>query len=227
MLNLIQDCLPDKTQLVAWSQGPEFRLEVTGTAESIADIGEQLAWLGSALRSSPYETGVTVVGAFVSDMGTNSASKITEGQPSKYFCNLSFNLDVIDNTGEISNGQCWHQLFRNPVIVRGYPIPRRPMSNMGLEISLDIMASLSGTRYINTFTNKIFIKGFSAMLVPTRHSDNILLWHLVCKKNGDRVSYLDGKDIHADNVSLPDLETSRHILGWSSSVRYLVGKNSL
>ncbi|KAL6904704.1 hypothetical protein GGI43DRAFT_287411 [Trichoderma evansii] len=215
--------LPDKTQLIAWSQGSKFKLEVIGTAESIADIGEQLAWLGSALRSSPYETGVTVVGAFVSGMGTNSTSGITEGQPPTFFCNISFNLDVVDNTGEILNGQCWHQLFRNPVIVKGYHIPRRPMSDMGLEISLDTMANLAGTHYINNFHNKIFIKGFSAMLVPTRHSDNILLWHLLCKKNGDRVSYLDGKDIHADDINLHDLETSRHILGWSSNIRYLVG----
>ncbi|KAL7901943.1 hypothetical protein HDV64DRAFT_267145 [Trichoderma sp. TUCIM 5745] len=215
--------LPDKTQLIAWSQGPEFKLEVTGTAESIADIGEQLAWIGSALRSSPHESGVTTVSAFVSNMGINSTSKMTEGHASSFFCNIGFNVDLTDDAGEIPNGQCWHQLFHNAVIVDGFPIPRRPKSSAGLEISLDTLASLTGTRYINTFNNKFFIKGFSTMLVPTRYSDNVLLWHLLCKKNGDRVSYLDGTDIHADNVSLPDLEKSRHILGWSSSIKYLVG----
>lgn len=153
-------------------------------------------------------------------MGINSAE---EPAPT-YFCNINFEFDMIDDAGEISNGQCWHQLFRNPVIVKGYPIPRRPMSDIGLEISLDTMANLVGTRHINTFHNKIFIKGFSAMLIPTRCSDNILLWHSFCKKNGDRVSYLDGRDLHAEDISLHRLETSRHILGWSSSVKYLVGK---
>ncbi|KAH8129832.1 hypothetical protein LI328DRAFT_153386 [Trichoderma asperelloides] len=215
--------LPDGTQLKSWPRGPEFKLEVTGTAESIAEIGEQLAWLGSALRSSPYETGAAVVGAFVSDMGIISASSLAEGPTPTYFCNINFEFDMINDAGEISNGQCWHQLFRNPVIVKGYPIPRRPMSDMGLEMSLDTMANLVGTHYINTFHNKIFIKGFSAMLIPTRCSDNILLWHSFCKKNGDRVSYLDGKDLHAEDISLHQLETSRHILGWSSSVKYLVG----
>ncbi|UKZ90800.1 uncharacterized protein TrAFT101_005797 [Trichoderma asperellum] len=211
--------LPDGTQLKSWPRGPEFKLEVTGAAESIAEIGEQLAWLGSALRPSPHESGAAVVGAFVSGMGINSAE---EPAPT-YFCNINFEFDMIDDAGEISNGQCWHQLFRNPVIVKGYPIPRRPMSDIGLEISLDTMANLVGTRHINTFHNKIFIKGFSAMLIPTRCSDNILLWHSFCKKNGDRVSYLDGRDLHAEDISLHRLETSRHILGWSSSVKYLVG----
>lgn len=158
-------------------------------------------------------------------MGINSTSKMTEGHASSFFCNIGFNVDLTDDAGEIPNGQCWHQLFHNAVIVDGFPIPRRPKSSAGLEISLDTLASLTGTRYINTFNNKFFIKGFSTMLVPTRYSDNVLLWHLLCKKNGDRVSYLDGTDIHADNVSLPDLEKSRHILGWSSSIKYLVGKS--
>jgi hypothetical protein len=224
MLTPIQDSLPDGTLLIAWSRGSEFKLQITGTAESIADTGEQLAWLGSALRSPSYGSGVTTVDAFVSHTGMNSVSGMTEGRTPTFFCNIKFNLDAFDISGEISNGQCWHQLFRNPVIVKGYPILRRPMSNVGLEVSLDVLASLAGTRYINTFNSQLFIKGFSTMLIPTRHSDNILFWHLLCNKNGDRISYLDGKDINTDNVSLSDLDKSRHILGWSSRVKHLVGK---
>jgi hypothetical protein len=224
MLNVIQDSLPDNTQLIAQSRGSKFRLEVTGTADVIADIGEQLAWLGSALRSSPLETGIIIVGAFVSGVGANP-SEVAERQAPTFFCNIGFHVDVIDGTGETSNGQCWHQLFRSPVIVKGYPIPRRPISNIGLEISLD--TRLAGTGHISTFNNKLFIKGFSTMLIPTRYSDSILIWHLICKKNGDRVSYLDEESINAADVSLSDLFSSRHFLGWSSQVRYLVGKKNL
>ncbi|KAK8918043.1 hypothetical protein VCV18_009373 [Metarhizium anisopliae] len=88
---------------------------------------------------------------------------------------------------------------------------------MGLEIRLDTMAHLAGTRHIQLFNNKIFIKGFSIMLVPTRHSDNILVWHLLFKKNGNRISYLDNNGSHIEETNLFDLETNRHILGWSSS----------
>lgn len=227
MLTLAQDNLPDGTRLIVWSLGPWFTLEVIGLADSIVEIGEQLAWLGSALRVSPYQTGVAVVNAFVSRMWISPASEVTQGSSSNFFCNINFNLDAVDSTGEIPNGQCWHDLFRNPVIVKGYPIPRPPLSNMGLEISLDTMAHLAGTRHIHLFNNKIFIKAFSTMLVPTRHSDNIFVWHLLSKKNGDRISYLDSDGSHVEETKLNDLETSRHILGWSSSVRYLTGKSSM
>ncbi|KID99359.1 Pfs domain protein, partial [Metarhizium majus ARSEF 297] len=211
----------DAGYLPLCSLGPCFTLGVTGIAESIAEIGEQLAWLGSALRSSPYQTGIAVVNAFVSGMWMSPANWGT--RRSEFSCNINFNLDAVDGTSEIPNGQCWHDLFRNPVIVKGYPIPRRPLSNMGLEIRLDTMAHLAGTRHIQLFNNKIFIKGFSIMLVPTRHSDNIFFWHLLSKKNGDRISYLDSDGSHVEETNLYDLETSRHILGWSSSVRYLTG----
>ena len=159
-------------------------------------------------------------------MWTNLPNETTGELASNFFCDINFNIDVIDNMGKLLNGQCWLQLFQNPVIVKGYPIPRKPASVVGLEISLDIMAGLVETRHINIFNNKIFIKGFSTMLVPTSYSGNILFWHLLYRKNGDHISYLDSKDIHAADISLTDLETSRHILGWCSKTRYLAGKRS-
>jgi hypothetical protein len=224
--NLAIDNLPDGTQLIAWSRGSEFKLEVTGIAECIAEIGEQLAWLSSALRSSPNETGVAFCNSFASEMGMEHFSDLTSRSPSRFFCNISFNLEFIDEAEGLSNGQCWHQLFRNPVIVKGYPILRRPVSNLGLEISLDTMAGLAQTQHINTFDNKIFIKGFCTMLVPTHYCGNIIIWHLLYKKNGERISYLESNGNHAENISLSGLETSRHILGWCSKVRYLAGKET-
>ncbi|KAF7591806.1 hypothetical protein BBP40_001077 [Aspergillus hancockii] len=103
--------LPDGTQLITWSRGPEFKHKAISIAESIAEIREQLAWLASAVRSSPYETGDTVINAFVGGMWTDSSSELTGGFASTFVCNISFNLDVIDDSGELSNGQCWLQLF--------------------------------------------------------------------------------------------------------------------
>jgi hypothetical protein len=227
MLTLIQDSLPDGTQLIAWSREPSFKLEAIGLAESLAEIGEQIAWLGSALRSSPYQTGATYVKAFLSGMGTSSSGDMIEASNSAFFCNINFDLDVADDTDETCSGQCWHELFRSPVIVQGYPIPRRPISGLGLEISLHTMASLAGTRHVQIFNNKLFLKAFATMLIPTRQSNGIILWHLLYKKNGDRISYLDGSDTHVKDISLFDLETSRHIVGWTSKVRYLAGKSFL
>jgi hypothetical protein len=66
--NLMQESLPDGRELIAFCQGSTFKLEAIGIADDISEIGEQLAWLGSALHSSTYEAGVAVVNAFISDM---------------------------------------------------------------------------------------------------------------------------------------------------------------
>ncbi|KAB8259361.1 hypothetical protein BDV32DRAFT_150476 [Aspergillus pseudonomiae] len=214
--------LPDGTKLIACLQGSEVRLEVTGISECIAEIGEQLAWLGAALRSSPYETGVAVCNAFASEFGMEELEDSTSPSFSRFFFHISFNLEFVDEAEISSSGQCWHQLFGNPVIVSGYPILRRPMSNLGIEISLDTMARLVKTQHINTFNRKFYIKGFCVMLVPTHSYDDIIVWHLLHKRNGERISYNETISGHAD-ISLSALEKSRHILGWCPKVRYLAG----
>lgn len=105
MLTMTQDNLPDGTQLIVCSGEPLFKLEVVGTAESIAEIGEQLAWLGSALRSSPYPTGIASVNAFLGGLQTSSSNEINERPTSMYFCNIGFNLNAVDDADVGSNGQ--------------------------------------------------------------------------------------------------------------------------
>ncbi|UKZ80339.1 hypothetical protein TrVFT333_008097 [Trichoderma virens FT-333] len=213
---------PDGTQLTVLSHGPRFTLQVNGISESIVEIGEQLTWLASALRSSPSQTEIFFVEARVKSEQLEEGMK---GPNAKYLCNVSFVESPIV-TSETANGQCWHQLFQKPVVVKGYSIPRRPTQHMGLEISLDIMAALAGTDRINTFDKKIFIKGFSTMMVPTGYSDNVILWHLFYNKEGGRISYLDSKMSHFEGLGLSDVESGRHILGWCSEVRCLSGKIS-
>jgi hypothetical protein len=87
------------------------------------------------------------------------------------------------------------------------------------------MATLVGTNRINIFKKKIFIKGFSTMMIPTGYSDNILFWHLIYDEYGDRISYLDSKVSHLEGISSSDIEGVRHILGWSSEVRCLSGES--
>lgn len=212
--------LPDNTKLTAWIYESKFMVETFGVGDSVAEIGEQLAWLGAALRSSLYEHGVAYCTPSISDIYIYDAPHPwPEG-----ICKIDFNFDKREERLEPSNGQCWRHLFRNPVVVKGYPIPRRSMYDTGLEIPLNIMARLAQTRHINTFDNKIFIKGFSTMLVLTKHNEELLIWHLLYNKDGDRISYLDNHVIHAEKISISDLESSRHVLGWCSEVRYYAGK---
>jgi hypothetical protein len=199
--------LPDNTTLTAWIHESEFIVEASGRADFVAETGEQFAWLGAALRSSPYELGVAYCTPFISDIrvGTLSCGDI--------LCKIEFTMRKIEDHFESSNSQCWHNMFRNPVVVNGYPIPRRPESVAGLEIPLNMMTGLAGTQQVNTFNGKLFIKGFSTMLVPTKHSGDLLIWHLLCNKDGSHISYRDNTIPHVENLCLSDLEHARHVIG--------------
>lgn len=113
------------------------------------------------------------------------------------------------------------------MVVEGYPIPRRSETDTGLEIPLNMMAGLARTQRANTFNEKLFIKGFSTMLVPTKHSGDLLIWHLLYNKDGNRISYLDNTIPHAENVSVFDLGKARHIRGWCSEIRNYAGRNDV
>jgi hypothetical protein len=105
--------LPDHTKLTAWIHGSKFMVEAFGTGDAVAEIGEQLAWLGAALRSSPYELGVFYCTPFISDIcvdntplpvfGTSSACEI--------LCKIGFTVEEELKHLETSNGQCWHNMF--------------------------------------------------------------------------------------------------------------------
>jgi hypothetical protein len=221
--------LPDNTELTAWIHDSKFMVEVFGTRYSVAEIGEQFAWLSAALHSSSHKLGVACYTPSIGEILVDSTLHPVSRTPSRHqiFCKIDVTLRECEEYHEPSNGQCWHRMFRNPVVVQGYPIPYRSEPSTGLEIPLDIMAGLVRTRRINTFNGKLFIKGFSTMLVPTRLSGDLLIWHLLYNKSGSRISYLDNTVAYADNANAVDLEKTRHIVGWCSEVKYYAGRDHI
>lgn len=69
-------------------------------------------------------------------------------------------------------------------------------------------------------------RDFRQCWVPTLYSNSILLWHLLQTENGDRISYLDTRGIELAEISLTELESCRHILGWCSDSKFLAGRSS-
>jgi hypothetical protein len=203
--------------------------EAFGTGDSVAEVGEQLAWLGAALRSSPYELGVAYCTPFISDIHVNNATHPVSERPCWFdsLCKIDFTVQEREKHLKPSNGQCWHNMFRNPVVVEGYPIPRRSEPDTGLEIPLNIMAGLARTRRVSTFNGQLFIKGFSTMLVPTKYTGDLLIWHLLYNKDGHRISYLENTVPHAGNISVVDLEKTRQVVGWCSEIKYYAGRNNV
>jgi hypothetical protein len=189
---------------------------VTGTVLKIADIGEQFAWIGAACRTSHKAESL----AF---------SIIDFEQSPQQFNFFSVKYDIQDlQDSEISQaGACWHQLFKNPVIVPGFPILARDHNERGLEIPLEMMARLGGAERATIYDGQLVIKGFSTMFVPTEQIHNSIMWHFVFNKNEERISYVDAKKRCPSKVVIMTyscLDSSRNFLGWSTSILLYTGE---
>jgi hypothetical protein len=144
---------------------------------------------------------------------------------------FTFQLKEIEPTHPSvqTNGSCWRPLFRNPVIVEGYPILARAHGEKGLEITLDMMAGLSQASRVTNFGGGLVIKGFSTMFCPTKRIKNSVLWHYLFSHDGKRMSYLSadmlcGGRARIHEVDIGCLEQSRNFLGWASSVEVHIGR---
>lgn len=181
-------------------------VEAKGTKCALADIGEQFAWLSAACRASGY------------------IERLAYCTPRLHIPlvdqDLLFQIDVVEEDLEpASNGTCWHSLFRNAVIVKGYPILTRHYNETGLEIPLRMMAELGEATRATLFSDQLLIKGFSRLFIPTARTKSSILWHLCFNKDGNRVSYLHKcKKCQARiKLLMDELLESRMFLGWVSS----------
>lgn len=216
-------------RMIAHYQGSYLTVLACGDTFSVAELGAQLAWLGGALRASPSQTissscvpytlifpekhaedlGRPVIGCFIDYRNVvQHAISVDRNQPS---------------------GSCWRSLFRNPAIVKGFPIPRRSRSNSGMQTSIGGMAALIKARRIVTFAGTTFIKGFSAMLAAVDADANTVYWHLFFNEDGHYISYEDPRvprvspaASNTANIDVDDPKT-QHILGWCVAIKNYTG----
>lgn len=206
--------LPDDvlgvTTLIASIRQQKFKLEVNSDISFIVEAGEVLSWIGAALRTSPYNERLVYCSPGLTWLDTSN-------------CSIGFVIEEIPQQIVPSNGQCWHRMFKNAVIVKGFPIRRKSEVRAGLEIPINIMAGLVRTKRIEQFHGRYFIKGFSAMLVPTKRSGDTIIWHHVFKQDGNYISYLDTSGAGYEHLKIIDVETSRHVVGWCIEAKIHAG----
>jgi hypothetical protein len=168
------------------------------------EVAQQLAWLGSAIQTSPY-----------GEVG-RSQCHISDENIGYGPCFLMwFYITPI----EVNESSCWHELFVNPVIAHNFPIEKRHFGK-GLEIPIHMMAALCGASQAVEFDGGIVIKGFSSMLVPLERREDSVQWHCLRKEDDDtRFPYAEVND-HCpgrallENVDFDSLTTTRAFLGW-------------
>jgi hypothetical protein len=195
--------------------------KVVGTITSIAEIGEQIAWVGASLRSSPFKTGICACRPVLKYERLHKTDAFVDHTASS---KIEFVMESVDGEGDTLNGRCWYGLFKNPVVVCGFPIPRRSTIDTGLELPLTMMMRLAGAKRVTFFDTRLVIKGYSTLLVPMRRCDGMIIWHLIYDKQGKRISYLSDTVDHGVHIGNSDLYSCRHILGWCSDAKTFAGK---
>ena len=158
-------------------------------SDFIVDVVQQLAWMGSALRTS----------ANGQVQYCEAELAVTRVQP--LFLDMTF--ETISPTEE--DDSCWFPLFKNPVIARQFPTAHRSHHEVGLQIPLDLMAALGGARHAVDYEGGLVLKGYSTLFVPVGLHENSVQWHLICAKGEDRVSYHEASNYSSSRVLLSDL----------------------
>lgn len=61
------------------------------------------------------------------------------------------------------------------------------------------------------------------MLIPAKKSGDLLIWHLLCNKHRERISYIEKTGEHERKITVDSLERFRHVVGWCSDATYHAG----
>ena len=124
---------------------------------------------------------------------------------------------------------CWFSLFNNPVIAQGFPVPGRSNCERGLELPIELMATLGGGRHAVDFEGGLVIKGTSIAFVPVKQYEDTIQWHMVSNSDGTRLRYNDLKMYRAlqNEVDYESIRAKRTILGWSQIAQSFLGTAGL
>lgn len=224
--------LSAELSISALHKNGQFTVSASGIPYSVAEVGEILAWLAASLRSSPTKGRAMVCRPVISSLlfpkasGTSMAvDRVVTG-----LCELGVEFQSLseDMSGE-SLGSCWLNAFRDPVIVQGYPILRRVRAGSGLELSVEMMSSLTNASYLVSFCRRTYLKGFSTMSFVAEVIGPTIFWHLLRSKDGTYISYEDARVPRVPEndaqqiVNHTIFTTGRHILGWCTKVSCLAG----
>lgn len=222
---------PGGIELRAQISGSIFIVTATGTGDSVAEIGQQLAWLGAALRLSPSQVGAATCSPFIksTSLKPSASLAVVGGQLPliELYCKIDFKIEELATDRESVAGKCWHDMFLKPLIVSGYPILTRSKRGLGNEMSLNMIAEFTGSYKAVEFNNTVYIKGLSAMVVAKEVIDDLIIWHYLFNSKGEHISYLDDKQQATQTISLQQLETARHVVGWTENCEYHAGKRHL
>ena len=174
-----------------------------------------LVWFGAAFQVSSSDQ------LQYSQSNLNIAEKKDWRQPTY--------VTVDYGKSPVREESCWFSLFNNPVIAQGFPVPERSNSECGLELPIELMATLGGGRHAVDFEGGLVIKGHSVAFVPVEQYEDTIQWHMVSSSDGTRLRYSDLKMHRALQIEVDyeSIRTKRAILGWSRVAQTFLGTAGL
>ncbi|TVY88680.1 hypothetical protein LAWI1_G006923 [Lachnellula willkommii] len=193
--------------------GAKLTVGVTGTRDVIIEVAQQLAWLGTALRTSQY------------DRVARSECQIYPQMSNRETFRFGIKFSVHPLLEEEKS--CWHGLFFDPVIAYGFPINIRN-HGQGLEIPIRMMSAIVGASQAVEFDGGLLLKGFSSMLVPLKRVGSSVQWHYIRNEDDSRLPYWEvdnqcpGRALLND-VDYDALTTTRAFVGWWSTTTTHLG----
>lgn len=201
---------------------------VFGAVESVAEIGEILAWTVAALSLSDLPTGIGVSEPVLGSPPIRPGPWLDKYAHCKIYSESWKEGNQVADTRSATSGNCWADMLGNTVYVKGYPTARRVEHHKGMEVSLTTMIALVRSRRLSRFKGRFCIKGYCSIVIPTRRQGDCIYWHLVTDHTGEYIYYTDyrvrqlWRDCPQD-LTIRDLEKSRHIVGWCDNIRNLAG----
>jgi len=189
----------------------------SGPKVTLIEIGEVLAWVSTAFRSSR--------GGQPPEYCTPKI--IAEERNNRIDCRISYVYETTSAASETSG--CWYKMLNNPIVASGYPITKRSSGELGLEISWHVMSILAGTPNATYIQGTIALVGPDSLLVPTSRTATSWTWHFYADE-GQSLSYEEAvkysKNFAFDHLvefELHRMPSRRHFVGWAAEARVNCG----
>ena len=204
------DMFDSNTMITAQLERPEYSktadllVTASGPAYSIAQCGEQLAWLGAAIQT--FRSGVANCNCSIESQGENEW--VVRYSPEHSLGN------------PIPMGVQETQRLCDATIIQGFPTQKRPPLFHGLELGLALMLESICAFWAPVLENgRMVLKGSEHTLELVKHSQNVLLWHALHSSSAscsfcDSLSLNEHKNPPFDSRLQTDMSAwnSRHIV---------------
>ncbi|KAM7211495.1 hypothetical protein V8F06_013115 [Rhypophila decipiens] len=206
--------LQDKTQLIARIDKSWLLVMIIGPAYSVAECGEQLAWLAAAL----FPPTVNSVKPQGPRQGKDKVSQLTR-----------FDIEIVEAPAldpDRPDEKTWSRLIGSliaPTFVQGFPTARRP-DNLcsGIELPFEVLLALVGAQETSIVNESVLLHGSRVRLELVRKQGNVFCWHKLV--DPDARSHCANHDL-TGGLSVPlllwrtgladinsDLAAGRHVL---------------